>query len=322
MGKWDRAIFFLKKIGLLFYFGTVSLFAEDQKTAESSGGFKGITITENQIALLRGIADFFFPYGKEVKNSGETEDPKLVKGEEVCEKVIRGTVLPKLQKTLKIGVLGDNLPLVGMRDGKPIGFEIDLLNLLLEGKAVSPIFEAVDAVDIEKAMGGSVDIVLGGLIKNTPDNAAWDCSESYLNADVVAIFLKKPKKDSQKFSFLKKSIGVIRGSFFEDYIRVANVLDAKIITFAAHGDMFTSLVKEDKNSDHYIDVLLTNSHIARDRIAKYPELESLPLGAQREIVFRVRKGSPWLKVLNRGIKNLQGSHKFSELMHHWVIEKI
>ncbi|MDR1303198.1 MAG: transporter substrate-binding domain-containing protein [Puniceicoccales bacterium] len=287
--------------------------------AENSGAPKGIIITENQIAVLRAIADFLFSTGRDTGDLEATNAKKLSEQQGKQEKVIQGVLPAESEKNLKVGVLRGNLPLADMRDGKPVGFEIDWLKLLLEGEAVTLEFTSLDAAGVGKAMeAGTVDVVVGGCVKSQNDLPGR--SESYLNADIVAVFEKKFTKNSQKFSFSGKSIGAIDGSSEETFMRNAGVADAKIITFPSNDAMVADLLKESKNPGESIDVFLTNSHVARDMVARYPELKSQSLGEKREVVIQTQKGSPWREALDRRIKESVGSQKFLELKRRWNLE--
>jgi hypothetical protein len=281
-----------------------------------------ITISENQMALLKGIADFFFLRPKDVKGPEKAPDQKPGQGEESRERVLRETIPANPEKILKVGLIGDNLPLTDMRNGHPLGFEVDLVKLTLKGKAVTPMFIVINVDDVEKAIrDGTVDVALGGFVKGGESDGTLECSESYLNTDVVAIFWRRPKKISQKFSFLGKTIGVVGGSFCERYIREARIEGANITAFSTQGEMLTDLLENDKNPGHHIDILLTNSHAACDIVARYPELESLPLGAKREVAMVAAKGSPWLEMFNRGIAD-GVVREIPKLMGRWNLKKI
>jgi ABC-type amino acid transport substrate-binding protein len=296
----------------------VGLFVSGGAAAESSDAPKGIVITENQVALLRGIADFLFSTGRSGGDSKEPNIQKLSEQQEKQKEIIQEALPAKSEKILKIGVLRGNLPLADMRDGKPVGFEIDLLKLLLEKKAVIFEFLPLNAAEAENVLKvGTVDVVVGGCLK--PQNGLLGCSESYLNTDIVAVFDKKLNKNSQKISFLGKNIGVIAGSSEESFMRNAAIEGAKIVTFTSNEAMLASLLNGSKNSGENIDVFLTSIHIARDIVAKYRELGLQSLGKKQEIVIQTQKDSPWLKVFNRRIKKSVGSREFSELERRWNI---
>ncbi|MDR2200825.1 MAG: transporter substrate-binding domain-containing protein [Puniceicoccales bacterium] len=287
-------------------------------TAEESGGFKGITISEKQIMMARGIANFLFSYKEDEGFSGEN-----LGGENQGSGVQTMPTQSSEEKMLRVGIVRDNLPFTDMRDGEPVGFEVDLLRLLIDGEEVRLEFSPMDGNEIRKNMEENrIDVVLGGVVKLSDSDAVSGYSDGYLSSDVVAVTLKNSKNNGKKISFEGKSIGVIANSFFEQYIRSANIQGVRIITFGSNGEMFENLLKSDRNASNHIDILLTHSHGARDWTAKYTELEFFPLKVENEVAIQIRKGSSWLGEINRGIKSLTGSQKFSDLMRRWNIEKI
>jgi polar amino acid transport system substrate-binding protein len=227
------------------------------------------------------------------------------------------------EKNIRVGIVRDNLPFTSMRDGEPVGFEVDLLRLLMEDEGIKFEFFPMDGGEIGKSVEeNKVDIVLGGVVKPPSGDGIGVYSDGYLGSDVVAVFLKNPKQSGQKFSFEGKCIGVVANSFFEHHIRSANIRGAEVRTFESNEKMLENLLKADRNTSSDIDILLTHSHGARDWTARYAELKFLPLNVESEMAIQVRKNSPWLEVVNQGIKNLTGSQKFSDLMYRWSMEKI
>jgi ABC-type amino acid transport substrate-binding protein len=311
------------KIGLFFLCSLATNgFASGGDTMEEGEGFRGIRITEEQIVMLKGIANLLFPYGE---NSGNLPSDGPDKIQEIVP--VKGTAT-KSKKILRVGILGDSLPFSALRNEIPVGFEIDLLRLLSEEEGFGLEIFPIDASKIGENIGeNKIDVALGGIFRNDSD-PLFDYSDGYLKSDVVAVFLKKSKKDFQKFSLEEKNIGLIGGFFFESYLRQANIQNTKIFTFKSNGELFGSLLKTNKDSTQPIDILLTNSHTACDWLAKYPELQSLPLqfakdsARQHQIALQMQKNSPWLPTINRAIGEVMGSSKFSELMRRWSIETI
>ncbi|MDR1435020.1 MAG: transporter substrate-binding domain-containing protein [Puniceicoccales bacterium] len=311
------------RIGLFFLcFFAINAFASEGDKTEKWEGFKGITITEKQIGMMKGIANFLFSYGEGSENSPS-------EGIDGAQKIAPlAATLTKSKKILRVGIVSDNLPFSAIRNEMPVGFEVDLLRLLSEEEGIDLEISPIDVTKIdENIRENRIDIALGGILRNGSD-PLFDYSDGYLKSDVVAVFLKKSQKNSQKFSLKEKSIGLIEGFFFEQHIRQANIQNTKIVAFKSNGELFGSLLKTNKNSSQPIDILLTNSHTACDWIAKYPELDFLSLKLandsdnRNEIAVQMKKNSPWLSTINRGIKDLVGSSKFSELMRRWSIEKI
>jgi hypothetical protein len=133
--------------------------------------------------------------------------------------------------------------------------------------------------------------------------------------------IKKQKKDLRKFAFPGKSIGVIAGSFEETYMRNTSVKSTKIMPFPSNDAIVASLLNRSKISGEEIDVLFINIHTARNMVAKYRELKLQALGEKREITIQTQRDSPLLKVLNRRVKKLVWSQKFSELERRWTLER-
>jgi ABC-type amino acid transport substrate-binding protein len=306
-----------RKVILFFCVFIVNLWADESKSetdskTETATSFKGITITEKHIALMRGIADFLFSHPSDTVEQKEKDKTQ--------KEIIQAVIPAKSEKILKVGIPRDNLPFTAMRNGTPIGFDVDLIRLLFENKAVHVEIVPIETTEIEENIStGKVHVVLGCLIKNTSSNSTLGNSDCYLSTDIAAVSWKKPKKDMQKFSFEGKCIGVIKNSFFEDYIRNANILNAKVVTFPTNGEMLEHLLKESKGSDQYIDAFLSNSYAAKDMVAKYRELELSLLGTKQEIVVLAPKDSPWLGTINQKIKKIEGSDKLSETKRHWGI---
>ncbi|MDR2806969.1 MAG: transporter substrate-binding domain-containing protein [Puniceicoccales bacterium] len=315
--------------GFYLCFFPMSSLAEDEKVLQRGSedkerSFGSITISEDQIKIMKGIADLLFPYQDSTENSALNTQNKNQ------ENVIRDVIPPKSEKVLKIGIIDDNLPFAAIRHGVPVGFEVDLIRLILEEEMASIEILPIDIMKIKESIeGGKVDVVLGGLIRDCREDCALglEYSDSYLNADIAAVVPKRVKrdlqgksgKDLQKFSFEGKRIGVVSGSFFERYIRAARIQNAEVVVWPSHGEMLKSFLKGDKSSAQSMDILLTHHHIARDWIARNPELETLPLKIGGEVAIQMRKDSPWLAIINQRIKKLIGSQRFLDLMSRWSI---
>jgi ABC-type amino acid transport substrate-binding protein len=238
-----------------------------------------------------------------------------------------GSVAQKSKNILKVGVVRDQLPFTAMRDHIPVGFEVDLMHLLAQEEEIDFNFFPINMAEIdEKIKQSAIDIILGGW-PNVQSNSDYSWSDGYLNTDIVVVCLKKSKIDVPKFSFTGKHIGVVKGSAFEHYIRKANIQTTKITCFESNGDLLECLLKNNKRLENGentapIDMALTDYHMARDWIAKNPELKLLPLNMKCEIVVLSKKDIPELTRINQGFKKLVGSQKFSEIMRRWGIQSI
>jgi hypothetical protein len=76
----------------------VGLFVNSGASAESPDAPKEITITENQIALLRRIADFLFSTARNTGDSNEHNAQKLTEQQEKQKEVIKEALPAKFEK--------------------------------------------------------------------------------------------------------------------------------------------------------------------------------------------------------------------------------
>jgi ABC-type amino acid transport substrate-binding protein len=300
----------------------------DESKAEDQGGlkFEGITFTQQHADAAKAFVNYLFSYD-ERHSEGRASATKIedTKIEETIPAVTAKNVV-------RVGVLLDCFPFTFKQKDDFNGFEIELMKLIAEKKKFRYEFQGLISTEIiRKFNDKEIDVLLGISLKDEATENFFEFSNGYSSADIGVVMQKKHKKDAdEKLSFIGKKIGVLENNYLEKYIRLANIQNAKIVTFESTAAMLEALLsgqqkpsnpspKQEK--DEPLDLVLIDKNTAQHWIAKNPELQYTSLNMTREYAFRVTKGSPLLKTINGGMGKVLGTQKFIDLKRRWSIDE-
>jgi ABC-type amino acid transport substrate-binding protein len=285
-----------------------------KEEVQETSFWKGITITQQHVDVAKALADYMFSY----KDRHAEDQTSAMKIEDIKIEETVPAITPK--NVVRVGVLSDCFPFTLKQKDNFAGFEVDLVKLIAEEKNLSYAFQPVNATEMEqKFQDKTIDLALGVSLRDTAAEKNFEFSDGYLSTDLGIVRQKKQRKDAtRKLSFVDKKIGVLKNSYLESYIRSAHIQGAEIVTFESTAEMLGALLQEGKER---LDFALVDKNTAQHWIAKNPEFEYTSLNIAKEYAFRVAKGSPLLKTINRGIGKILGTQKFMELKRRWSIDE-
>ncbi|MDE6575901.1 MAG: transporter substrate-binding domain-containing protein [Opitutales bacterium] len=293
-----------------------------------------LTIEAKHVNAARAIADALFSYHERHDLSHQKANTegfkitldaqKIDAAAKLAERLLpqrvskRKTPNTEAKKVLRVGVLDHNLPFCEQRGHEFAGFEIDVFLLLAQEGDLQYDFVAISATEAAKKLQDrSIDVVLGS---NWCDEDAKDHTSGIVSTDLGAVFLKNQSqgtttKPSKKLNFTGKCIGVLRDSSAEQFIRSAQIQDAKIVVCDDLKALRQYILQELEGKN--LDYALVDHFTAQDWLAQDPRLRYLSLGIRKELAFRILPDSPWRETLNEAIKRVILTPKFRELRDQW-----
>jgi len=183
-----------------------------------------------------------------------------------------------------------------------IGFDMDMAQKLSEhlGRPVK-IMEADFSAIIPALQSGRADMAISTLSPTPERCKSVDFSDPYYQQDVAFLVLEGCPITSPR-GLENKVLGVQMGSTHENtgQALIKKIPALSVVSLNKGGE----LVQELKNKR--IDAILTETCTAQRIAAATPGLKVVPLEIEGEkLAIAFPKGSPWVKVVNEKLKNMQ-----------------
>jgi polar amino acid transport system substrate-binding protein len=223
----------------------------------------------------------------------------------------------------------DNPPYEFVRDGKIVGFDIDLAKIIAEklGKRLV-IKDMVFASIIPALVTKQGDFAIAAITPTDAKRENVDFSIAYQENISAAVLSSK-----EEFAYMKnsdavfplpllagKSVGVQLGTHHESDIRGADIPGIAIRRY----DSVVAMVAEIMNSidgKGNLYAIIVGIAEARVLVNKNPKLCFFPLQFSDSFAVALPKGSPHRNEINKIIENAKESGKIQSLEDKWDINK-
>lgn len=217
------------------------------------------------------------------------------------------------KKALIIGTDPTFQPMEYIKDGKLIGYDIDLGNRIGDEMGVKVEYKQIPWDDLFKALEDKkVDMILSAVTISDERKAKYDFSEPYLNAGQVVITLKDNTSISSASALRGKKIAVQEGTTNEEEA-LKQTDPSLVIRFPDFQQATQALV------NGQADAILSDLPAAKGIIAANPTLKiaSDPFTSEYYgIVFR--KGDPEVKDINNVLNILNTKGVITDLKQKWL----
>jgi polar amino acid transport system substrate-binding protein len=208
--------------------------------------------------------------------------------------------------TIRIATIGGNPPYSSLgTDGKPVGYDIDIANLLAEQLKVKVEFTIVDSPGrITALQTKRADVTFANFTANVERSKVIAFTDPYLVVgSIYMVMANSPIQTVEQLNDAKYKIGFARGGTAEG-ISTASAPKAQKVRFDSVNDAF--LAMQSGQIDSHLQDSLQNS----DYLSKNPgKFKNLPGNwSYEEISIGLPAGDfDWWRVLNIFVKNLNAS---------------
>ncbi|HSX09923.1 MAG TPA: basic amino acid ABC transporter substrate-binding protein [Candidatus Saccharimonadales bacterium] len=223
------------------------------------------------------------------------------------------TTTTTLPKTLVIGIDPTFQPMEYTQNGKMVGYDVDLANLLSKQLGVKVVFKNIIFDNLFTALQNQQINMIISAVTITPERQKkYDFSEAYLNAGQVIITQKNNVLIKSPTDLKGKKIGVQQGTTDESEALKYTSQDL-VIRYADFVQATKALV------DGKVDAIVTDLPSAQGIVSTNPTLKisSDPFtNDYYGIVFR--KGDPNVKQINKALDSLRVRGFLTDLKHKWL----
>ena len=218
---------------------------------------------------------------------------------------------------IKLGTSPDYPPFEFKQEGKIIGFDIDLFELIARYLDKDVEIIEMDFHSLIPALqAGKIDVVAAGLTITKERLENIDFSDTYYNAAIVSI-TKKGKSIEMISDLANKKIGVQLGSIMETFAKEQknHYPDIKIVSLANN----LNLLQELKLGR--IDILLAEEGQIKEILSSNPGLTAKILAKTGDgYAFGFAKNSKLIEEFNLAIKELQSLGEINLIKQKWLEE--
>lgn len=221
-----------------------------------------------------------------------------------------------LGKTVRLGISADNPPFTFVKEGKFVGFELDLARAIAAETAYNLEIMDLDFSGLIAAVKNDViDVSISGfnITEERKKNVAF--SHPYYHSKLAVIGHKKYTSAAE---FSNARIGVQHGSLFET---AAKKLQEKFPQLSIVGfHRINQAVQELEQKG--IDIILIDTAVADQIVMSHPLLQCSLIEEQDEesglgVVFK--KDSPLIKEFNAAIEKLKANGTLEALSNKWLV---
>lgn len=217
--------------------------------------------------------------------------------------------------TLVVGTSADNPPFEFTQDGRVIGFDIDLVEMIGEKLGKKIVIKEMDFPGLIPALSsGHIDIAIAGVSIEEARRENVDFTVPYVDAS-VAMLVKQNSGINNPADLSGKKIGAQIGS---TWLAVAKDLATKISNIEVFpGANNLVLIEELKNNN--INALVMEEHQMKKVIQQQPELTGFVLAdVKSELAIVLKKSSTMTEEINKVLKELEEQGKIAELKEKWL----
>ncbi len=218
-----------------------------------------------------------------------------------------------LPKQLVIGTDPTFQPMEFMQNGKMVGYDIDLANLLSKQLGVPVVFKNIIFDDLFTALEQKqITMIISAVTINPQRQQKYDFSEQYLNAGQVLIIQKTNNVIKTPADLKSKKIGVQQGTTNE-----TEALKYTTTTFVVRYPDFVQATKALVAGN--VDAIITDLPSAQGIVSTNPTLKIAGDPFTNDyygVVFR--KGDPTVSEVNKALDSLRVRGFLTELKHKWL----
>ncbi len=220
-------------------------------------------------------------------------------------------------QVLKIGMSVDYPPFEFYQDGKPVGFEVDVINEI--GKLLKKDIQLMDLPFdgiLASIKTGKIDLGCSAISATEERKKSVHFSKPYHVSTVVFLTAHKDLKDLKAFE--NKKIGVQSGSIYENFLKEKQNQNSKI-QFQSLSKV-PELLQNLKNKT--IDAILLGQReaITIQKNFKNQGFRTFVhdvLESNNEYAIAMSKESPLIEKINQAIDELTASGKIEEIERKW-----
>ncbi len=223
-----------------------------------------------------------------------------------------------IQETIKVGLDVDYAPQEFFEDGKPKGYNIDLMKIVADEMDVEVEWYPMEWDDILNALkNGEIDVI--SAVNSQDRRNFFDFSEPILNLS-QNIFVRNESFGITSLDDLNGSkIGVQQGDIGHEFLLNQEHLNLEIIPYPDQKDCLKQLFSGD------VDAVFGNSYTLHYYIHELDYEESImKIGVNYDLgkyCYAVKKGdSELLGLINQTLLELKDSGKFQENYNKWFGE--
>lgn len=217
---------------------------------------------------------------------------------------------------LRIATIGGNPPYSSLDpSGKPVGYDIDIANLLAEQLKLKPEFIVVDVPGrITALQTRRADVTFANFTANVERSKVIAFTDPYVVVGSIYMVKKdSPIQTVEQLNDAKYKIGFARGGTAEG-ISALTAPNAQKVRFDTVGDAYLAM-QSGQVDTHLQDSLQNASYMAKDA-DKYRNLPGN--WSYEEISIGLPAGDfDWWRVLNIFVKNLNGSGENARIFKKW-----
>lgn len=217
---------------------------------------------------------------------------------------------------LRVATIGGNPPYSSLGpDGKPVGYDIDIANMLAEQLKVKIEYTIVDSPGrITALQTRRADVTFANFTANVERSKVIAFTDPYVVVgSIYMVLANSPIQSVEQLNDPKYKIGFARGGTAEG-ISTSTAPKAQKVRFDAVGDAFLAL------QSGQVDTHLQDSLQNADYLAKNPgKFRNLPGNwSYEEISIGLPAGDfDWWRVLNVFVKNFNASGDNARLFKKW-----
>ncbi|MGE0848435.1 MAG: transporter substrate-binding domain-containing protein [Hyphomicrobiaceae bacterium] len=220
------------------------------------------------------------------------------------------STLEKVKRTGKFlaGVRFDYPPIGSVdRDGKNIGFGVDIAKALAEKLGVEPTFVQTTSKNrIPLLQSGGIDADVGPTTPTKERDEVVDFTIVYYWDEAVILTRKGESTDPKDFGPPKK-MATTQGSYFADYFRRL-FANAEYTTFQEYSEAVIAL------QQRKVDGVLINRFAATEYAKRFPALQYTTSYVRDPIAIGVREDdSKWRDFINFTLQELWASGKYQAI---------
>lgn len=220
------------------------------------------------------------------------------------------------EKVLNVGVAANFPPLVSEKDGKLVGFEIDLLDEVAEQTGRKVVYKQYPLTQLKRALfDGEVDMVIGGITANSKRNKQVSFTDTFIKAGQMHIVRKKDFSRYAQADLLGRMKGLkigVENRTTGDDLATKKFKNAAIKRYDSAETALWSLKKGE------VDIVIHDAPTSWS--CKDPVLAPIYFALNTEFyAWAFRKGEERrFQDVNEAIFNLRKSLKLNSMWQKWV----
>lgn len=218
------------------------------------------------------------------------------------------------ENVLIVGTSADNPPYEFIQEGKVVGLDIDIINMVANRLGKKVIIKNLDFPGLLAALASkNIDLVISGLSTSPEREAKVDFSIAYTSAAVVVVYRAKDVFASQT-DLRDKHVGAQLGTIWSDIAQdLATKFNVKVHLLANN----LTLIEELRSK--VIDAVVLEEVQGKQFIASNPELAMFTLeNVSSKFAIALPKGSVLKTSIDEAIATLEQDGSLAVIRKKWL----